>query len=202
MNRRPPLLLMFLGSPGSGKSYMARALADRLQAVRLNGDSLRVIMYGSLEAVEKERSQVGRDVFNKRLFNGLDYCAEQVLLRGYDVVYDASHNKKADRSRLEAMAASHSALAVLVWVKTPYEVALKRGQMREEQDDQRRFSEAKMREVMARIEAATEAPTEDERVIIIDGQATTEQQLESFDTQLAAILETKKPSMAMEGLSW
>jgi len=202
MNRRPPLLLMFLGSPGSGKSYMARALADRLQAVRLNGDSLRVIMYGSLEAVEKERSQVGRDVFNKRLFNGLDYCAEQVLLRGYDVVYDASHNKKADRSRLEAMAASHGALTVLVWVKTPYEVALKRGQMREEQDDQRRFSEAKMREVMARIEAATEAPTEDERVIIIDGQATTEQQLESFDTQLAAILETKKPSMAMEGLSW
>jgi len=193
---------MFLGSPGSGKSYMARALADRLQAVRLNGDSLRVIMYGSLEAVEKERSQVGRDVFNKRLFNGLDYCAEQVLLRGYDVVYDASHNKKADRSRLEAMAASHGALTVLVWVKTPYEVALKRGQMREEQDDQRRFSEAKMREVMARIEAATEAPTEDERVIIIDGQATTEQQLESFDTQLAAILETKKPSMAMEGLSW
>lgn len=63
-----PLLIVFLGFPGSGKTYFARHLAEKIGAVTLNTDALRVSMFGSLEKIDEirhkgDRSRLYDDVF-------------------------------------------------------------------------------------------------------------------------------------------
>jgi predicted kinase len=180
-----PLLIMFLGSPGSGKSYFARQLAKRIHAVRLNGDAMRLAIYGSVENIER---QVSKDVVNQQTFGAIDYVVEQILTAGCSVVYDAHHNKREHRAKNEEVAKQYGAVPVLVWIKTPYEVALRRGQDRDATADQRQHSEERMKESIARHMANFDAPADGERVIMIDGLAGFEKQYESYAAQLAAYI--------------
>lgn len=181
---------MFLGLPGSGKSFFARQLAQRINAIRLNGDSMRLAIFGSLEEIEKVYHTEDRAKVNSYVFNAIDYAVEQILMHGDSVVYDAHHNKRIDRASLEELAKRCGALPVVVWVKTPYEVALKRGQLRTAQADQRRLAEEKMREVMDRHQRYTDEPVKSEQVIIIDGQQLFDDQFDSYERQLKEICST------------
>jgi len=145
---------------------------------------MRLSIFGSLEEMERIRQTEGREKLNTPTFTALNYVAEQILIRGYDLVYDAHHNKRVDREELEKIAARHDTQPVLVWVKTPYEVALKRGQTRLAQIDQRQLSEEKMREVIARHEAATDEPQASEFVVTINGELPFEEQFNEFKTQM------------------
>lgn len=186
-----PLLVMFLGSPGSGKSYFARRLAEKIQAVRLNGDSMRMALYGSVEGIAQQVDR-DRDQLNKQTFGAIDYAVAQILAAGHSVVYDAHHNKRSIRAGLEMLAGDYAAVPIVVWVKTPYAVALKRGLEREATADQRRLSEEKMKETMERHMANFDEPVAGEKVITIDGLLGFEEQFASYEQQLMSILGVEK----------
>jgi predicted kinase len=174
------LLILMLGHPGSGKSYFTRQLAPRLKAVRFNGDHMRVGMF-------KDPRLATRDD-NPKVFGAIEYAVHEVLKAGYSVVYDAQHNKRVHRHQLEVLAAEFNTLSVVVWIKTPYEVALKRGIEREEKPDQRRKSEAEMRAALDFFIDAIEAPDSNERLITLDGTASFAEQYASFNEQLATFV--------------
>jgi predicted kinase len=88
---KKPLLIMFLGVTGSGKSYFARQLAAKIGAVRLNGDSMRLALFKTPEAVEARHSD---PTTNPMTFGAIDYAAGQILLAGCSVIYDAHHNRQ------------------------------------------------------------------------------------------------------------
>jgi predicted kinase len=173
------ILIMMLGHPGSGKSYFTRQLAPTLDAVRFNGDHMRVGMFKDPRLATRED--------NPKVFGAIEYAVEEVLRAGHSVVYDAQHNQRIHRKRLEELAAKHGAESVVVWVKAPMEVALKRGVEREELPDQRRKTEEQMRASIEFFMDALEAPEPDERLIEIDGTIPFEEQLKSFNDQLAAL---------------
>jgi len=179
---------MFLGVPGSGKSFFARQLAENINAVRLNGDSMRLAIFGSLEEIEKVYHSEDRQRVNSYVFNAIDYAVRQVLSHGDSVVYDAHHNKRSIRAELEQLAAKCGAVPVVVWIKTPYEVALNRGQQREATEDQRQLSEEKMLESMNRHAASMDAPVKGENSIEISGELPFEQQYAIFERELDLIL--------------
>ncbi len=179
------LLFSFLGSPGSGKSYFARNLAKKIKAVRFNGDSMRIALYGSVEEIER---QTDMQSVNRKTFGALDYAVEQVLAAGHSVVYDAHHNKRSMRSALEKLAKKHGATPIVVWIKTPHEVAIKRGQQRSSTIDQRCLSEEKMKENTERHMANFDEPVRDELVITIDGTVPFEKQFESYNAQIVSLL--------------
>lgn len=185
---RQPVLLMFLGSPGSGKSYFARQAAEKMNAVRFNGDSMRLSIFESLDAIKKVYESDSRQTVNSYVFNAIDYATTQVLARGLDVVYDAHHNKRSDRTGLEKIAVEYNAVPVLVWVKTPYEIALKRIQTRAPQIDQRQMDEEHAKEVMVRHQKFTDEPDANEKVIILDGQVPFQEQFVEFEASMAEIL--------------
>ncbi len=178
-------LLLFLGFPGSGKSYFARNLAEKTNTVRLNGDSMRIALYGSVEEIEK---QANKKRINRQTFGAIDYAVEQILRTGHSVIYDAHHNKRSIRVGLEKLANEHDAITIVVWVKTPYELALRRGQERRAAPDQRRLSEEKMKQTMERHTDNFDEPVASELVITVDGTMPFEQQFESYDRQLAVLL--------------
>lgn len=171
---------MMLGHPGSGKSYFAKQLAPKIQAVRLNADHMRKSMFTNPEDIKNREN-------NPIVFGAIDYAAQEILRAGHNVIYDVQHNARTQRESSEKIAAQFDAVAILVWVKTPYDIALKRGQEREETADQRKRSEEEMRKSLDFFINALEAPHPNEQYIIIDGILSFDEQYKSFIKQLHEI---------------
>lgn len=181
-----PLLIVFLGFPGSGKTHFASQLADRLQAVTLNSDALRTSMFGSLERIESIR-QTDNSRLYVDVFGAMDYASGQSLRAGHSVIYDAQQTKRENRRNIENVAKDARALPILVWVKTNPEVALRRGQEREARDDSHQYTAEKMRYLIDRFESVTDLPESDENVVEISGELPFEEQYAIFEKSVEAI---------------
>jgi predicted kinase len=171
-----PTLFILLGYPGSGKSYFAKRLAADIRAVRLNADSIRHHMFSD------EGSRFSPASF-PLVIGALDYATTAILTAGYSVISDSSHNKRRTRAKARQLAESAGARMVVVWVKTPLEIAKEREATRELTADQVRVKP----EDFDRLVANLEEPRPDELSIVIDGQAAPEQQLAAFNEQLASL---------------
>lgn len=82
------MLIMVCGLPGTGKSTLAKAVAERIGAVYLNSDSIRLGMFEEKEYTEEEKKQVYEAMFEK---------AGEELGKGKNVVLDATFYKKGLR---------------------------------------------------------------------------------------------------------
>lgn len=179
MQHNRPLLILFFGSPGSGKSYFAEQLAERIHGVRLNGDSMKVALFGSYEAIRAE----GRiQESNQRGYSALNYVTGQILQAGHTVVFDANNNKRSSRDALRQIANQHGGVVVVVCVNTPAEIARERALHRESSADKPSFTESEYHETLARQKAATVELGDDENYIDVDGT-------KSFDSQYEVIVE-------------
>ena len=178
-------LFMFVGYPGSGKTYFSERLAKETGAVRINADALRARMFGTIEAAKAFDAETG--LLNKITFNALDYAMTQVLISGSSVICDYQHNAKDMRAARARVATKNNALPVVVWIKTPRGEAVKRGSERLATLDHRQHSAEKMEALVERTLRQLEEPVPPEKVISIDGQIPFAEQFESFKRQLAAL---------------
>ena len=178
-----PLLITFLGSIGSGKSYFARQLSERMSVPRINPDTARVAMLGSVEALD------GRPFpdteYDTILFNLLGYGIQEVLKSGKSVIYDtAKHNGREHRRQISELAERVGARVVYVWIDTPREVATERAVTRDATDDQRRLTLEKAEKTMDFHFANFNPPEADEFTIKISGQIPFDEQYKIFQEQL------------------
>lgn len=170
-------LFMMLGHPGSGKSYFAKQLAPKIDAVRFNADHLRTTIASTYHKIPHPDAE-------SIVFGSLNYATYETLKAGHSVLYDIQHNKQAHREKLTKMAANLGVWSVIVWIKTPYDVALLRGQTRDETPDQRKKSEAHMRALLDRCIRDLEPPTANEALIALDGTQDFTLQYADFIKQL------------------
>lgn len=182
-----PLLIVFLGFPGSGKTYFATRLAERIKAVTLNSDAIRISMFGSLEKIEKIRKSDNKRLYND-VFGAMNYATRQILLAGHSVIYDAQQSKRQDRRRIEKLAQESGAIPILIWMKTSKEVAKLRGQERHQAENSHPYTAEKMEYLVERFESVTDLPEQDENVIAIDGEATFDEQYDSFRKEVDLML--------------
>jgi predicted kinase len=181
-----PLLIVFLGFPGSGKTYFAKHLAEELHAVILNSDALRVSMFGSPETIEHIRNSHPARLYDD-VFGAMDYATRQTLRAGHTVIYDAQQTKRKNRRNIEKIAHESGAVPILVWIKTRKKTALLRGQEREASDDSHQYSAEKMEFLINRFDSVTDLPEPDEHTIEINGEQPFELQFASFKQQLETI---------------
>ena len=184
-----PLLVVFLGFPGSGKTYFARRLAEWLPAVTFNSDALRVAMFGSIENVERIRQNDQSRLYDD-VFGAMNYATRQVLKAGCSVVFDAQQTKREDRRRVEELAKESGEMSVLVWIKTSRETALRRGQEREVGDDSHVYDAEKMAYLIDRFAAVTDLPEANENIIEISGEVPFDKQYEVFVKALGEVQKT------------
>ncbi len=181
-----PYLISLVGHAGSGKSYFARALAEQKGYVRLNGDSLRTAMYGSVESI-KEVKKIDPSLVREKVFKALDYAAGQILDAETSVIYDANNNKRSIRMHKTELARAHSAIPIVVWIKLSKELAIERSQSRDESVDQRKMTAEQAKETVERHIENFDEPSADEHVIVIDGTLPSEVQLSIFASEIAGI---------------
>lgn len=179
-----PLLVIFIGSIGVGKSYFARQLAPKINATRLNADAARLAFYGSRDVMPTHNNTEG-EANNRKMFGVLDYTIREILQSGRSVVYDtARFNGLKNREMISTMAKETGARLVIVRIDTPREVAHVRVTTREETDDQTHITHERAQEIFAFHDANLNEPANDEKVITISGQIPFEEQLAQFEQQL------------------
>lgn len=180
-----PLLITFVGIPGSGKTTFAKNLARELKAVVLTSDAIRIAMWGSLEEVKAAHpTPEAKIATNSLVFGAMNYAARQVLSAGYSVIYDANANQRHERQEKHDIADKQNALSIVVRIMVPYEVSLHRIQKGEAADDARKVDPDKASVFLERFLASIEEPVTPENVVYIDGEASFSDQLASFWQQV------------------
>lgn len=110
LHARSPRLLITHGLPGSGKSRLALAAAERLGAIRLRSDVERKRLFG-LSALE--RSQPAQDIYSlsatRRTYQHLLDTARALLQAGHIVIVDAAFLQLGERAMFRHLAAEANA---------------------------------------------------------------------------------------------
>jgi len=113
----PPLLLVTMGLPASGKSTLARAVAGRLVLVHLSSDVQRKRLVG-LRPTEHQYLPYGQGLYSRsmsrRTYAALKRHAARWLRTGQSVVVDATCSQPADRALFRQLARRTGARFLLV----------------------------------------------------------------------------------------
>ncbi|MGH8229319.1 MAG: AAA family ATPase [Steroidobacteraceae bacterium] len=102
-----PRLLLMSGLSGSGKTWLARRLAERLSAVHIRSDVERKRRAG-LRELASSRSDVAQGLYSQEasdaVYGDLARAAEDILCGGITAVVDAAFLRQAQRLRFAALA--------------------------------------------------------------------------------------------------
>ncbi|MDX9913995.1 MAG: ATP-binding protein [Candidatus Moranbacteria bacterium] len=156
---KKPILFTTLGYPGSGKTFFSRRFAKDLRLFHLNSDRLRLEIFPNPNYTTPEHATV---------FRTMDFLTDELLQRGVSVIYDANSTKRIYRKRLQDIAKKRKADYVLLWFKTPTEVALKRIEKRSNLKSElmKRYHRTIDDEVLFGIKAEEEIPNKERHIVL------------------------------------
>ncbi len=115
-NQRP-ILFATLGLPGAGKTTFCRKFAHEFHLVYLNSDRIRKAMFG-----KPKYTQIEHDL----VYPVMDALAEDALMNGLSVIYDANSSRVHYREALMSITKKCRARFFLLRFQTPEQVAKKR----------------------------------------------------------------------------
>lgn len=128
-----PALVVVSGLPGTGKSYFCRNLAERVDLVIMESDSLRKQLF-CVPSYSKEESM--------QLFQACHGLVEELLRKGISVALDATNLEEHNRERLYHIADQCGARLVIVRMEAPPEVVQRRLERRAKREDPAEHSDA------------------------------------------------------------
>lgn len=166
-----PVIIFLYGFPGSGKSYLARNLAESIEMANVSADRLRN------ELFEHPRYDTQENAIINHLMN---YMAEEFLSSGVSVVYDTNASRLATRRGLRELARKHKADHLLVWLQVDAESAYARTQNRDRRTSDDKYAEPQSRLSFDKQLAGMQHP-KGEDYLVISGK-------HSFATQKSAII--------------
>lgn len=161
-----------LGYPGSGKSYFAGQLAKEINAIRFNSDVMRHYLFR--DPIDHH----GRSD-HKLVTSAINGAVASVLQAGHSVIYDLNNNFIEDRQNYARIAEQYDTQCIIVWIKTPLDLAVERGALRPASQEHITVDRA----WVERIAAEIEEPMPIELRIEIDGTVDFKAQYSSFCEQ-------------------
>lgn len=99
-----PVLIVVFGLPGSGKSYFAKRLTERLRIEYVNSDTVRN---------EMEARRRYSDESRLRIYEAMKHRAEEFLSRGDGVVIDATFTVKGTLEVFSSLSVKHNCALIL-----------------------------------------------------------------------------------------
>lgn len=157
-----PTIICLYGYPGSGKTYVARSLADDIQLAHVSSDRIRSELFASPRYDAQE---------NAIVTHLMDYMSEEYLTAGVSLVYDTNALRIAQRRRLREIAHKHRAAYLLIWLQIDIETAFARTQQRDRRTADDKYSEPQTRSTFERQVSGMQNP-EGEEYLVISGKHT------------------------------
>ena len=167
-----PVLICLYGFPGSGKSYVARNLADVVQMAHVSGDRIRS------ELFENPRYDTQENAIVTHLMN---YMTHEFLSAGVSVVYDANSLRVAQRRTLRELARTNKADYMLIWLQIDPDTAFARTQERDRRTSDDRYAQPQDNNTFNHILSGMQNPQPGEDYLVISGKHT-------FTTQKNAVV--------------
>lgn len=119
-----PVLLLMCGLSGSGKTWLARQLAERLLAVHVRSDVERKRRAG-LDALARTQSGIAQGLYSSRtsaaVYDDLARAAEDIVAGGCSAIIDAAFLRREQRTRLAELGARVGVPTRLVYCDAPIE---------------------------------------------------------------------------------
>ena len=111
------VLVVVIGLPGTGKSYLSARLAEKLDYIILESDAIRKRLFSSPVYSTEESTS---------LFRVIHQLIEYLLKKGVSVILDATNLSESHREHLYNIAEKSHARLVLVEVTAPPELVFSR----------------------------------------------------------------------------
>ncbi|HSX37157.1 MAG TPA: ATP-binding protein [Patescibacteria group bacterium] len=154
-----PVLYLFVGYPGAGKTSVAKVIHEATGAVHLWADKIRRERLGPPNYTHQE---------NMLLYQHLNEMTAELLRAGNSVIFDTNFKFRKDRDHLRQIARDHGAETVIIWLTTPKELA-KHHATEEHHQHNHRIHGVMSAANFERLSEDTEWPEPDEKAIQIDG---------------------------------
>ncbi len=126
---RRPFLLITCGLSGSGKTWLARAIAPPLAALHVRSDVERKRLAG-LAPHQDSRSEPDGGIytleFNTRTYERLEHCAAAALAAGESIIVDAAFLRRGERLRFLDLAATANVPSFILHCHAPVAVLRQR----------------------------------------------------------------------------
>lgn len=120
--RPSPVLLLLCGLSGSGKTWLARQVAERLLAVHVRSDVERKRV-GGLPALAHSQSGVAAGLYSNgasvQVYDDLARAAEDILSGGYIAIIDATFLRREQRARFAQLGGRLGAPVRLIYCEAP-----------------------------------------------------------------------------------
>ena len=166
-----PTLICLYGFPGSGKSYLARNLADDIQLANVSSDRVRSELFQTPRYDAQE---------NAIVTHLMDYMAEEFLSARVSVIYDTNALRAGQRRKLRELARKHRADYLLIWLQVDLETAFLRTQDRDRRTSDDRYAEPQTKATFDRQASGMQNP-QGEDYLVISGKHT-------FATQKSSVV--------------
>jgi len=131
--KRPPLVILLAGLPGTGKSTLARKLARRYRLEHISTDSVRKRIFRDVR-----RDHFGRGSYSNRqrmvVYDTIYYVLYTLLKNNVGCVLDGTFYQDRMRAKVGRICARFNANFVLVIVTCPEETVRKRFEEREKRE--------------------------------------------------------------------
>ncbi|MEX0716219.1 MAG: AAA family ATPase [Planctomycetaceae bacterium] len=154
-HHRPRLIAVF-GLSGTGKSTVARALAERIGATHLSSDEIRKRIHG-LPIHRRGPADIYTSEANSRTYAALLDAARDRLRQGTSVIVDATFRRRMDRERLISVAKKAGVSPLFVECRCDSAVARRRIEKRNEKGIDASDADVAIHEAQSR---SHEAPAE------------------------------------------
>jgi predicted kinase len=154
-----PVVYIFVGYPGAGKTTVAKFIEKATRAVHLWADNEREQMFDEPTWSADESHQ---------LYSHLNDQTRGLLQAGKSVVFDTNFNFRKDRDLLRQIAAENGADFKVIWLTTDKELSYKRATQDSHGQPTRVFGNMS-HDDFDRIAGHLQTPTEDENPITLNG---------------------------------
>ncbi|MFW5756545.1 MAG: AAA family ATPase [Tangfeifania sp.] len=111
------MIVLVFGLPGTGKTYFAKHLAEKIDAAHLNTDIVREKLNFTGHYDEKTKQQVYNELFKQ---------AQMEFKKGADVIVDGTFHLSRRREQLENLVKEENKKMFYIEIKTSEKTARKR----------------------------------------------------------------------------
>jgi predicted kinase len=119
-------LIIITGHPGSGKSTIARQLAERYQLLLISKDALKERIFDTLGTSDKARS-LRVSATSHRI---MDDIVEQELALGHSVIVESNFKVELDSKRFKTITQKHAADCIQILCEANGNILFERWQKR------------------------------------------------------------------------
>ena len=166
-----PALFILVGIPGSGKTYLARQLSQKLGISRVSAEQIRSTVLDKPTLEQSEEKLVRRIAM---------FLIEEMLRLGMPMICDVPAFRSGQRSELEKLARRHKFQTVTIYQQIDRQAAWLRCRSRHSQQADDRYAPDLDEETFDKLCGKLQAPTGD-KVIVVAGS-------HDFNSQAQTIL--------------